>query len=388
MTQPPTGRPDFQPSGRPDFAPAAPAPQAPPAPQPQAGFSPQCQLGQQQPQRATFQPEPPAPSGGKGRRPLLLGGIGILVVALLVLGWAFLFGPLSGDEPGAGTSEPPAVTGEGKLPQTPKIEAPAVIDEVAAEAGLMCHDEATTGIQVRGCYGEGKDHATVLRFLITDNGRIDSLFASVLDVEAEGDARAAELLTMLTPLLGDLPLADADRSAITELIGGTTTAEVEVDGDTAWGDEKGSYNYSSDGSVTALNLGRYSTTVMAPIPLSDSPDAVLAVLEESGWTCDRDDYTYDCLGQGIGNIAGSIAELEDGSQELSTFRVWFDPRPPAPTEPLMIDAYYALAAAGPKGEAMGIGLRKLAEGDERFFNSDAGFYRGESYYEIAGVKFN
>lgn len=388
MTQPPTGRPDFQPGSRPDFTPAAPAASSP---QYQTGFAPQDQFGgQRPPQRADFQPEPSKPAQGGGRTPLLVGGIGILVVALLVIGWAFVFGPLSGEQPGSGASEPPAVTGEGTLPQAPKLKAPAVIDEVAAAAGLVCHDEATTGSKVRGCYLNRAQDSTVLRFLLTEEGQIESLTAAVLEVDAAAgaDSRAAKLLALVNPLLADLPLTDADRRAVADAVKATTGTEAEVDGQTAWGDADGSFSYSYNGSLSTLSLGRHSTTVLAPVPLSDSPDAVLAVLEERGWKCERDDYTYDCFGQGIGNIAGSIAELEDGSKELTSFRVWFDARPPAPTEPLMLDAYHALAAAGQKGEALGIGLRMLAEGEEQFFNSDAEFYRGDSYYEIKGVVFN
>lgn len=345
-------------------------------------------------QQPGFQPQQqPKPKWNRG---LVAAGIIVVVVALLGTAWA-LFGrdlfPTDGETtPGVevtGETDPQGEQGEvpqGDLPETPSIEAPSVIDEVASAAGLTCHDEATTGVQIKGCYLIDAGHLVNLRFLVTDDGEINKLNLTVLHNDTTPQQRSEEMLALVDPILATLPISDADRDAFVAAINGE---ETNVDGDTEWRDDlTGRFTYRFSTDTSSLAIGNSSIDFMPAIPLSDDPAGVIDGLEALDWACEEDGPTFKCQGPGRGTITGEVSEAGQDEPKLTGFTVWFDGQVPLYDEPRMLDAYTVLAASGEKGEALAVGLRMLAEGEKQFFNSDAEFYRGDSYYEISGVIFN
>ncbi|TRY17107.1 hypothetical protein FOJ82_14775 [Tessaracoccus rhinocerotis] len=432
MTQHPQGPgngPGTQPDGRPDFpqsgAPQQPGPQFRPAPEPPTtpsrqsgpqfqeaprhrpgpppgqgpqfqaapqGQGPQFQQGQEyQPQHYGQQPypqRPGAPAPGRRNRTWLTVGIIVVVVALLAGGWA-LFGRdlLAGEEPTDEVTE--STEGEvpqGDLPENPVIDAPEVIDEVAEAAGLTCHDEASTGVQIKGCYLHDPGHLVTLRFRINEDAEIDKLSLTLLHNDTTPEQRSQELVALVDPILPTLPISDADREAFLAAITGT---ETNVDGETEWREDlTGRFSYRFGADTSSLDIGNSSTDFMAAIPLSDDPAGVIAGLEELDWLCEDEDATFTCEGPGRGTIMGAVSTAGQDEPKLTGFTVWFDGQEPLADEPRMLDAYAVLAASGDKGEALAVGLRMLCEGEKQFFNSDAQFYRGDAYYEVKGVQFN
>lgn len=401
-----------QPGARPDFAgPAGPPPQGPEQGQqsePRFESGPQFQQGPpqqpygqgqqpygqgQQPygQQPGFQPQQPKPRWNRG---LVTAGIIVVVVALLGTAWA-LFGrdlfpsggeTTPGEEVTTGEEDPGGEVPQGELPENPKIEAPAVIDEVAESAGLTCHDEATTGVQIKGCYLIDPGHLVNLRFRITDSGEIDRVNLTILNNETTPEQRSEELLALMDPLLPTLPISDADREAFVAAI---TGGETDINAETEWRDDlTGSFHYRFSTDTSSLNIGNSSADFMAAIPLSDDPAGVISGLTDLGWSCEEEGSVFDCEGPGRGTITGSVSSAGYDEPKLTGFMVWFDGHTPMPDEPRMLDAYTVLAASGEKGEALAVGLRMLAEGEKQFFNSDVEFYRGDSYYELSGVTFN
>ena len=306
----------------------------------------------------------------------------VLAVALLAAGGVLLGRHLlGGDDPTGGS-------GNGRLPDNPKIEAPEVIDDIAAKEGLTCYDEATSVANIKGCYLIEDGHLITLRFRITDNAEIDKVLLVLLHNGTSMAERSKEILDIMTPLLPTLPISDQDRKAFTSAV---TGSENNVDADTQWrGGEEGNYHYRFSKDTSTAGLGRSSADFMAAIPLSSQPDAVIKELTDRDWTCEEEDALFTCTDQGRGTIVGSVSKAGQPNDQphLTGFRVWFDGLQPVPDEPRMKDAYAALAQAGEKGEAMATGLRMLAEGQKQFFNSEVEFYRGQSYYDLSGVQFN
>lgn len=358
-----------------------------PAQGPEFTFHPPAQPSAPPPwQMAPPGPPPVQPPTPQPRRTFLVLVVLGIVLALGAALWFFVIREQPVIQPGP---EPtPGATGfdgHGELPEQQALDAPAVIDEVAALAGLTCHDEATTEFQVRGCYLHDPGHLVTLRFLIED-GEIEKVTLTVLHNDASTEERAEEMLQVLTPVVETLPLTQAGREQFLQGVasGKSTDGLVTL----PWGDDEAWASHHTGAQTSSASVGRKTMVFRPVIPLSDTPEAVLAVLVDRGWSCEEDESSFDCDGPDGGSILGWTSSAGYDEPKLISLSVWFGPRAPDADEPRMLDAYEALAAAGEKGEAMAVGLRLLAEGEKHFFNSDVEFYRGDSYFELEGIRFS
>lgn len=333
------------------------------------------------------------PRTPKKKWPVVVGVL-VIVVALVVAGW-FAFGKelLPGDPGEDPTEETTSDTetelpdGKGELPEAEPLQAPAIFDETAAANGLTCHDESTNDLKVRGCYMQETDHLVNYRVKLTDDGAIDKLFVLVLLNDAEPSACAVELQALVEPILPELPITDGEREAFLTAV----TSAADADGDTSWGDaEKGSFYTRVSEDTSTASIGRFDTEFRPDYPLSTDPTSFTQALTDLGWACEIDSPTFECEDGNLGKVTGemSTAGLEEGEQHLTRIMVWFSNRVPDPDETRMRATYAALQATGEHGEVLAIGLRKLAEGEKRFYNSNFEFYRGDSYFDVGSVKFS
>ncbi|MGD7705273.1 hypothetical protein [Microlunatus sp. Y2014] len=231
------------------------------------------------------------------------------------------------------------------------------------------------------------DHRVTLRVKVADDGSIHTFTVQVLHNDVPKSERATEIRGIIDPLLDEVPLSDADRQAVREAVDGEVENET---GDTEWSSEKGgTFNVRTSDDITSVAVGESSTEFMPRTPLTEDHQPFLDELAARGWQCTTEDISIDCTTNGPGKIVGTLSTAGQPNNEprLVEVRVWFGGAVPGPEDQRMIDAYEALAAVGDRGEVAAIGLRKLAEGEKLFFNSDVEFYRGDAYYQVQGVQF-
>lgn len=367
--------------------------QPPPFPhQPGTPQGPQQQQPYQQqqqnfpPQQQNFPPQGQAPQR-RSNLAMIIGAI-VLALALLVGGGYLLVTKVFGGDPGQDPGGPTNTgAGQGELPEQPTLEVPPVVTEVGKAAGLTCHDEATTTLKVKGCYLIEKGHLITLRYKIADDGSIAKVIITVLHNDVDPAKRAEEVSTIIGPVLDELPISDADRSAIDRALAGDND---NVSEDTEWSSEAGgTYNYRFSKDTTTLSVGEKSTEFVPRAPLTENHQPVFDELAARGWQCEADDISIECTDGKAGKIVAFLTKAGQPNNEarLVEFTVWFNGQQPVADEPRMTDAYEALAKAAPKGEVLAIGLRMLAEGEKQFFHSDVEFYRGDSYYKVRSVHF-
>lgn len=385
---PPGGGPDFVASdhpgpdfGQPDHpghpsqcgqpAPADQAPQLDPAAYPQAQ---QDRYAHQGPIQPTIQP-----AGGGSTRPWIILAVLIVVLGLIAAGLYFGRGLIGG-------GDPPTNPGQGQLPETPPIEGPAVIDEVADTAGLTCHDEAVNPRKIKGCYLQEENHLVSIRYLISDQAEIIQVNAQVLLNKSEPAERSEELHGLLDPVIAVLPIAEDEQEAIREWV---ASDDDQVTEEIGWDGGRGMFNLRVSRDVSNVSIGQRQLDFVPQVPLVDDHELLVDELTARDWTCEVDNSILDCEATGLGKLTGlvSSAGLPNGEQRLTRLQIWNDGREPIPDEQRMVDIYSALAATGDRGDVLAVGLRLLAEGEKHFFNSDVEFYRGDSYLELSGVQF-